>query len=44
MSIKIKALKEANAAISGTKFKLDIVCLEGAPQGKYYFGGNKEDI
>ena len=37
-------MKEANASISANKFKLDIVCLEGAPQSKYYLGGNKEDI
>ena len=36
-------LKEANASISGNRFKLDIVLNEGT-QSKYYFGGNKDDI
>jgi hypothetical protein len=36
-------LKEANASISGNRFKLDIVLNEGI-QSKYYFGGNKDDI
>jgi len=43
LSIPMGYLKEANASITGTKFKLDIVCNEGA-QSKYYFGGNKDDI
>ena len=41
LSLKIKDLKEANASISGNKFKLDIVCFDKV---KYYFGGNKDDI
>ena len=42
--LKIKDIKEANAAISNARFKLDIICLDGAPQQKYYFGGKQEDI
>lgn len=43
IAIPMNNLKEANASIAGSKFKLDIVCSE-SPQSKYYFGGNKDDI
>lgn len=43
-SLKIKELKEANAAISGGKFKLDIVSNGDDGKSKYYFGGEEADI
>ena len=43
-SLKIKELREANAAINGGKFKLDIVSNSEDSKSKYYFGGEEADI
>jgi hypothetical protein len=42
-ALRIKNLKEANASISGQKFKLEITCTSEPPV-KHYFGGDKDDI